>query len=179
MIHQQDPVGLITFDTGVRASLPPRSRRSHLAAILSLLSNLRPTGATDAAGCLYRLASMIRTRSLIILFSDLLTDEAPVLRALHALRHRGHEVIVFHVLDLVVAHFPLAGLIDFRDLETTDRLPADALGIRDGYLKALADSRALYREECARARVDYVPIDTGLTFDKALLEYLVQRQRRF
>src|SRR5947209_15205799 len=27
MIHQQDPVGLITFDTKIQASLPPRSKR--------------------------------------------------------------------------------------------------------------------------------------------------------
>src|SRR5277367_6975397 len=38
MIHQQDPVGLVAFDTQIKASLPPRSRRSHLATILSVLS---------------------------------------------------------------------------------------------------------------------------------------------
>src|SRR6516165_1368146 len=47
MIHQQDPVGLITFDTAIRASLPPRSKRSHLGSILALLANLKPTGETD------------------------------------------------------------------------------------------------------------------------------------
>ena len=30
MIHQQDPVGLVTFDTQIRASLPPRSKRTQL-----------------------------------------------------------------------------------------------------------------------------------------------------
>src|SRR4051794_13749958 len=30
MIHQQDPVGLVTFDTAIRASLPAKSRRTHL-----------------------------------------------------------------------------------------------------------------------------------------------------
>src|SRR5204863_5701822 len=28
MIHQQDPVGLVTFDTAIRAALPPRSKRT-------------------------------------------------------------------------------------------------------------------------------------------------------
>src|SRR5437764_5755381 len=37
MIHQQDPVGLVTFDTAIRTSLAPRSRRSQLATILSVL----------------------------------------------------------------------------------------------------------------------------------------------
>src|ERR1700745_1117150 len=53
MIHQQDPVGLVTFDTRIQASLPPRSKRRHLATILSVLANLKPTGQTDVAGCLH------------------------------------------------------------------------------------------------------------------------------
>src|SRR4051812_43134626 len=43
MVHQQDPVGLITFDERIRSSLPPKSRRTQLGTILSLLANLRPT----------------------------------------------------------------------------------------------------------------------------------------
>ena len=34
-------------------------------------------------------------------------------------------------------------------------------------------------EECAKANIDYVPMDTSVSFDKALMEYLLQRQRRF
>ncbi len=44
MVYQQDPVGLITFDTQVRTSLPPRSKRTQLGHVLSQLSRLRPTG---------------------------------------------------------------------------------------------------------------------------------------
>src|SRR6516162_6521858 len=56
MTRQQDPVGLTTFDTAIRASLPPRSRRAHLSNILSLLAGLKPTGPTDAAASLHQLA---------------------------------------------------------------------------------------------------------------------------
>src|SRR5580693_4296817 len=88
MIHQQDPVGLVTFDTAIRAALPPRSKRTQLASILSLLSSITPSGQTDVAASLHQLASMIRNRSLIMLFSDLLGDPEPVIDALHRLRHR-------------------------------------------------------------------------------------------
>jgi uncharacterized protein (DUF58 family) len=71
MIHQQDPVGLITFDTAVRASLPPRSKRTQLGSILAVLANLKPAGKTDVAGCLHQLAAMIRSKSLVMVFSDL------------------------------------------------------------------------------------------------------------
>src|SRR5688572_17987562 len=46
MIHQQDPVGLVTFDTQIRASLPPRSKRTQLSNILAVLAGLKPTGPT-------------------------------------------------------------------------------------------------------------------------------------
>src|SRR6476620_1382653 len=49
MIHQQDPVGLIAFDDKIRQSLAPASKRTQLGNLLSLLSNLTPTGKTDIA----------------------------------------------------------------------------------------------------------------------------------
>jgi uncharacterized protein (DUF58 family) len=37
MIHQQDPVGLTTFDERIRDSLPPRSKRTQLGNVMSLM----------------------------------------------------------------------------------------------------------------------------------------------
>src|SRR5947199_2763966 len=62
MIYQQDPVGLVTFDTAIRTALPPRSKRTQLGQILALLANLQPTGKTDVAACLHQLAVMVRNR---------------------------------------------------------------------------------------------------------------------
>ena len=179
MIHQQDPVGLVTFDTHIQASLPPRSKRTQLGTILGVLANLKPAGHTDIAGCMHQLAAMIRTKGLVMVFSDLLTEPAPVLESLHHLRHRGNEVILFHVLDEAEVHFPFEGVIEFRDVEEERKLTLDAKGMRGDYLRAVESFRAAYREDCARANIDYVPVDTSVSFDKALLEYLVQRQRRF
>ncbi len=179
MIRQQDPVGLVAFDTSIKVSLPPRSKRLHLGSILSVLANLKPTGTTDAAAALHQLAAMVHGKSLVMLFSDLLGDPEPVLAALHHLRHRGHEVIVFHVLDEAEVHFPFTGLVEFEDVETPDRMTLDAQGMRKDYLQAVAEFRDKYRVECAKGQIDYVPIDTSVSFDKALMEYLLQRQRRF
>jgi uncharacterized protein (DUF58 family) len=179
MVHQQDPVGMVTFDTAIRASLPPKSKRSQLGTILSVLANLRPAGQTDVAACLHQLAAMIRSKSLVMLFSDLLTDPEPVLRSIHHLRHRGNEVILFHILDEAEVNFPFEGLIEFEDVEQEGKLTIDARGMRQDYLSAIQDFREFYRKECANANIDYVPIDTSISFDKALMEYLIQRQRRF
>src|SRR6266568_3055991 len=83
MIHQQDPVGLVTFDTQIRTALPPRSKRTQLGTILAILANLKPTGKTDIAHGLSQLAAMVRSKSLIMLFSDLLADPEPIMQSLH------------------------------------------------------------------------------------------------
>src|SRR6185369_2907780 len=140
-------------------------------------ANLRPTGQTAPGQCLHQLAAMIRGKSLVMFFSDLLTEPGPVLESLHHLRHRGHEVIVFHILDEAEVHFPFDGLIEFTDVETPDRLTLDARGMRTDYLQAVQDFQETYRRECSKANIDYVAIDTSVSFDKALMEYLVQRQR--
>src|ERR671937_1921637 len=129
MIHQQDPVGLVTFDTAIRASLPPRSKRTQLGTMLSVLANLRPTGQTDVAACLHQLAAMIRSKSLVMLFSDLLTDPEPVMQSIHHLRHRGNDIILFHILDEAEVHFPFEGVIEFEDVEEDRRFTLDARGL--------------------------------------------------
>jgi len=179
MIHQQDPVGLVTFDTRIQASLPPHSRRTQLGTILAVLANLKPAGKTDVAACLHQLAAMIRNKGLVMLFSDLLTEPAPVLESLHHLRHRGNEVILFHILDEAEVHFPFEGVIEFEDVEEPNRLTLDARNMRGDYLQSLGEFREYYRTECAKANIDYVPMDTSVSFDKALMQYLLQRQKRF
>jgi uncharacterized protein (DUF58 family) len=179
MIHQQDPVGLVTFDTRIQTSLPPRSKRTQLGTVLAVLANLKPSGQTDVAQCLHQLAAMVRSRSLVLLFSDLLTDPQPVLQGLHHLRHRGNEIILFHILDEAEAHFPFEGVVEFEDVEDHNKLTIDARGMRGDYLQSLGEFQDWYRSECAKASIDYVPMDTSVSFDKALMEYLLSRQKRF
>jgi uncharacterized protein (DUF58 family) len=178
MIHQQDPVGLVTFDTKIRTVLPPRSKRTQLGQILALLANLKPAGQTDIPACLHQLAAMVRNRSLIMLFSDLLADPEPILQSLHSLRHRGHEVILFHILDEAEVYFPFEGVVEFADVEDNRKLTLDARSMRPDYVKSLEAFRGRYKADCARAGIDYVPVDTSINFDRALMEYLVQRKRR-
>ncbi len=179
MIHQQDPVGLMTFDDELKASLPARSRRSHLGDILSVLQRCKPTGTTNIAGNLRRVASMIRHRSLMMLMSDLLADQDEIIDAIRMLRFRGHDVIVFHILDEAEVTFPFTGSVDLLEPETNDHEIVDAAGIRAEYLQAVSDLRERFRTTCQAVGADYVPLDTSMPFDKALVEYLSQRQARF
>ena len=178
MIHQQDPVGLITFDEKIRDVIPPKSKRTQLGTILGHLASLKPTGPTEIAACLTQVASMFKHRSLVMVFSDLLAEPGPVFQALRRLRHRGHDVILFHVLDEAEVNFPYDGMIEFEDPESGEKITVDASSYRRDYKNELEGFRELFRKECFQTGVDYVPLDTSMQFDKALLEYLLNRQAR-
>lgn len=178
MVHQQDPVGLITFDTRIRDSVAPRSKRTQLGNVLSVLSRLKPSGATDVPQSLTQLAAMLKHKSLVMLFSDLLGDDAAVIEALRRLRHGGHDVILFHVLDEAEVSFPFSGLMELEDPESGEQLEVDAAAFRSSYLEEIAQFRERYRRECFQSGMDYVPLDTSMQFDRALMEYLLSRQSR-
>ena len=121
---------------------------------------------------------MLRHKSLVMIFSDLLAEPGPVFQALRRLRHRGHDVILFHILDEAEVSFPYDGMIEFEDPETQEKVVVDATSYRQDYKTEIDAFRALYKQECFQTGVDYVPLDTSMQFDKALLEYLVSRSAR-
>ncbi len=178
MISQQDPVGLITFDEKVRSSLPPRSKRTHLGNVLSLLSSLKPVGQTDIAHSLQQVAAMLKHKSLVMIFSDLLVDPEPVIQSLRRLRHGGHDVILFHLLDEAEVQFPFDGMVELEDPESEERIQVDASNYRRDYMEEVEAFREAYRRECLQSGIDYVALDTSMQFDKALMEYLLSRRSR-
>jgi uncharacterized protein (DUF58 family) len=124
-------------------------------------------------------AAMLRHASLVMIFSDLLAEPEPVLEALHRLRHGGHDVILFHILDEAEAQFPFHGMVELEEPETKQRLQLDATNFRRDYLDELHSFRETYRRECFQSRIDYVALDTSMQFDKALTEYLASRKARY
>jgi len=178
MIHQNDPVGLITFDQRIRKTLAPRSKRQQIGNVLSILANLQPTGKTDLARSLQQIAAMLRHRSLVMLMTDLLADPEPVIASLRRLRYGGHDVILFHILDEAELNFPFDGLVELHESETDQTVVVEASGHRASYLEAVETFRTTYRRECRQSGIDYVALDTSTPFDKALSEYLLTRRAR-
>jgi uncharacterized protein (DUF58 family) len=178
MVHQQDPVGLITCGEKIKDCIKPRSKSSHLLTILRVLANTQPSGSTHLAACLHQAAEIIDHRGMVMIFSDLLDDagDSILLDALSHLRYRGHDVILFHILDAAETQFPFKDLTQFEDTEgTLSPLVADPLSIRDAYLAEIAKFREYFQAECVKRRIDFIPIDTATSFDKALMAYLRKR----
>jgi hypothetical protein len=131
--------------------------------LLSVLANIRPAGETNVANALTRLAPVLKGKCLIMLFSDLLTDQEAVLKSLYRLRHSGHEVILFHILDEAEVHFPFTGLCEFQDVESSEKIEGPAEGMRDGYLASLNEFQELRQSPAGIPHSTPTAIRVGFT----------------
>jgi uncharacterized protein (DUF58 family) len=178
MVHQQDPCGLMVFGEKVSASLPARSRRSQISEVLSLLAKTEAAGMSDIPASLIQIGAMLRHRSLLMVFSDLLAEPSAIRDAMLRLRHRNHDIILFHVLDEAEVRFPFQGMVELTDPESSQSMVVDADAARRDYVDGVEGFRDHYRQMCQQAGIDYVPLDTSMPFDAALMEYLINRQQR-
>lgn len=178
VIRQQDAVGLGVIGDGLVDMLPARSRRGDLATLLARLAAVKPAGETNLAAGIQAALQRIPHRGVIVVLSDLLTEPESLKQALHAVRFRGHDLIVLHILDRHETHFDFEGPLQLEDPETGARLSADADGVRRGYVAALEQWRTQLHDEITALKADYLPLDTSMPFDKALIEFLIQRSKR-
>ena len=86
-------------DDEVRVVVPPRARLSHWRQLVQTLSELEAGSGTAAEPALRRVVNQLRRRGLVVFVSDLLLDRELALKALRFLRHRGHQVLVLHIMD--------------------------------------------------------------------------------
>jgi uncharacterized protein (DUF58 family) len=175
LLRQQDSVGLITFDDAVRQVVPARGQQMHLDSIIAALDASRPRAKTDLEKILRRVAETVGNRGMIILVSDLLADRQPLLRGLEMLRHRRHDVLVFHVLDEDELNFPFAGTTRFEGLEELPQLVCDPRALREGYLQALNEFLMEVRRGCVGLGLDYALVQTSDYLDAVLSKFLHHR----
>ena len=179
MIHQQDAVGLVTFDTKIRRYIPARSRPNHLRVLLAELHQTAPGEETNLAPILHDIAERAHRRGLVVIISDLFDDPEELLRALYHFRYRNHEVLLLHVMAEEELCFPFDQCSEFRDLELADRrIQIDPRAIRAEYLDQVRRHIGRIEMGCGQMSIDYVPLSTRHPFDVALAHYLAQRRSR-
>jgi uncharacterized protein (DUF58 family) len=179
MIHQQDAVGLVTFDTQVRRYIPARSRVNHLQVLLQQLCATAPGEETSVARVLHEVAERVPRRGLVVIISDLFDDPGEVINALHHFRYRKHEVLLLHVMAEEELNFPFDRWSLFRDLEIAGRrVQVDPRAVRAEYVRQVRSYLQQLESGCGQMRVDYVPLTTAQSFDAALSRYLARRRAR-
>lgn len=170
-----DAVGCAVFDDVVRASVPARTRKSHLTSLLDVLEMPRHRHPTSFLPVLRALAETLPRRGLVVLCSDLLGDGDGIFKGLQMLRRRGHDVAVLHVMDEDEIDFPFDGPTRFEGLELPDALNCNPRALRAGYLAALEEFLAGARGRAAATGCDYALIRTDEPLDAALVRFLARR----
>tara|TARA_B100001971_G_C18125748_1_gene501948 strand:+ start:74 stop:967 length:894 start_codon:yes stop_codon:yes gene_type:complete len=177
MLKQQDAVGLTLFDDQIRVNIPARSKRSHLNVILSQMENISAGPETRMAPILHQTAEIIKKRGLIILISDLFDSQEEVLSGLQHFRYKGHEVVVFHILDPQELKLDFPQRTRFRDMESGEEMITEPWHIQAYYQRSMEKFCNYYKIQCRKNNIDYVRLTTDVSLDLALSEYLLKRKR--
>ena len=180
LIQQQaDAVGLTLFDEKVVKQVPPSNTRANLGQIFQHLEQAKARNQKTRIGAvLHELASHLRQRGLVLVFSDLFDAPEEVLKGLREIAQRGHDVVVFHVLDRDEVEFPFERMTLFLGMEQMPELLVDPKSLRDAYLAEIEAFQDKVKRGCLQQRIDYVRIVNHMPLDVVLTSYLTARAAR-
>ncbi len=183
LIRQRDRAGLLLFgDRTVDHFVPPRSRASHEHDLLTVMERALskgPGGDESVAEALERIAEVTaRKRQLIVIASDFFDQElSRTLDALKWLRARGHDMVVFHILDPDELNLPFEGLTKFVSFEAKRELLASPRSISREYTKRLHAFLDKIASECIAAGVEYYRAPTHYPLETLIGSFLASRSR--
>lgn len=177
LLRQGDSVGMTAFHDRVVERVQARGGRRQWNELVRRLRPLEAVGGTSAEHALRDVAVRLRRRGLVILLSDLLVAPEATRTALRFLRHRGHEVLVFHLVDPGERELPAAAEARFYDPETGQELLVSVADIRSEYREAVSAALAEWERALRPQGIEYQVVDTSQPLSLALRAYLRKRER--
>jgi uncharacterized protein (DUF58 family) len=171
--RQGDRVGLALFADALREVIPPSTR--HLQLVLQALGRATATGEGQIARAIDRVADLASRPGIVVLVSDCYAEPAEIGRAVDTLRARGHDVLLFHLVDPAEEEFAFDGPLVFEDGERGLRLPIRPEETRERYLGMWRAHRAALTQRIAASGAAYVALRTDQPLDAALHTFLDHR----
>ena len=176
-VRQRDATGLTLFDSEIRTRLPARSTKRHLQTMLREMERADVGAATMMGKPLHALAEQRSRRGFVILISDMLGDLEALSEGLKHFRFKGHEVILFQILDPQELEFEFQDMIEFEDLETGETMLVDADTARTVYTDRLNEHQQALKKTCGGLGIDLTTLSTAQPLDFALFNYLAARRK--
>lgn len=177
LIRQGDAAGLLGIGKDTVLDLPPKRHPSHLQLLLDSLPTLRKGGQTGLINGLHKLATRLRRRAMVLIFSDCFCDIQDLLKGLQHLCFEHHDVVLFHLLDPQEIHFRFDRPLRFIDLEGQASFVAEPSAIRDEYLRHLNQFINTLQRACREFGIDYRRVLTNENYESVLADFLIERSR--
>jgi uncharacterized protein (DUF58 family) len=183
---QRDAYGLSVFSDKVTIHTNAKTNSIHKKYIYSELSKLLNVEkipfnqTTSASNALHQIADNIHKRSLVIIFSDMMSggdDDEKLFSSLQHLKHNKHEVILFHVMDKQKeTNFEFENrLYKFIDMESGNEILLHPAEIRKHYMQSIRDYKKNLKLKCGQYNIDFIDSDINEGFYQVLHQYLVKR----
>jgi len=173
--HQRDAVGILAFDSEIKAHIPPSRRSGQLITLLHEIDKAQPAKGTEFKKPLQFLAEILKRRGLIVLISDFYAEPANILAGLKVLKAKGNDIVTFHIMDDYELTFPFEEMAQFEDMETGEKLHVIPEYLRTNYLKVIDGHIDELRKGLKAAQIDYTLMNTSKPLDAALFSYLAAR----
>ena len=178
LVKQRDSAGLITCDATSQKEIPAKATQANLVKLIDTLEKTKPDGQTELGEVLSTLTDRLKRRGMMIIISDLLTPLDSLYEALGKIQFRGHEVLLFHVLDRDEIELPFQESVIFKDIEGEEELFAEPWGFRKAYQEAMQQFMKEVQSRCHYCGIDYVSLTTDQDLGAALSHFLHRRSRR-
>jgi uncharacterized protein (DUF58 family) len=178
LMQQKDSFSLVLFDAEVRSFLPARGSQTHYRNMLDILEKASAGGQTDLARALLTVVPQLKRRSLLVVFSDFLTNTDELSLGLGQVSFGEHDLLLFHVEDPLERDFALTGQTIFVGPEQEGRLLCDPRDLRHAYLAARKRHLAKVRELGLRSGYDLDEMPTDAPIEDVLTRLLAYRAAR-
>jgi uncharacterized protein (DUF58 family) len=176
--QQHDPVGLLVFDAALRSYRPPSSRAGSLTGLLHVLDAVVPGQQTDLEASLQPLREHYSRRGLVAVISDLYCDPAALTRAVQPLAQRGHDIIVFQLLDRQELAPQWRESVLLQDLESGELRDASPDFLERVYPERLRVHIEGLRSAVRSLGAHHELVVTDEPLDQALRRYFLFRHRQ-
>ena len=183
---QRDAVGVFSFSEKIELQTQIKSTSSHLHKLFisleRMLDETPMAKKTSVAPVLHEIAEKIHKRSLVVIFSDFFqntADNQEIFTALQHLKHNKHEVLLFHVTDVLTElNFEFEERpYEFLDMESGEKLKLQPSQIKELYKEKMSEYYHDLRLKCGQFKIDYVQADINKNFDQVLSAFLIKRSK--
>jgi uncharacterized protein (DUF58 family) len=179
-VKNNDRIGLVLFSDKIERFVPPKKGRKHVLRLLAeILSPRTANPNTDLKVPLEYLSRISRRRSVAFLISDF---QAPTESFVQPLRivARRHDVVPIVIRDPMEAELPQIGLAPFRDLETGEEIWLDTSSrrVREAYREKNEARLKQLLQTFRRSKLDAISVETGGSYEQALVQFFKLRARR-